>query len=67
MRKMKTRPARTNRTMTRVSAAPVVATGVAETDGVDVGALVGVEIAPGELKIKVKEPLSGASFAASAE
>ena len=39
--------------MTRVSAAPVVATGVAETDGLDVGALVGVEIAPGELKIKV--------------
>jgi len=60
-------PASTKSTITKVSAAPVFDIGVAETVGTEVGAAVGDEITPGELKIKVNEPLSGASFAASAE
>jgi hypothetical protein len=60
-------PASTKSTITKVSAAPVFDTGVADTEGVEVGAEEGEEIAPGELKIKVNDPLSGASFAANAE
>jgi hypothetical protein len=67
IKNMRTNPAKTKRTITKVSAAPVEETGVAETEVDGVGADVGVEIAPGELKMKVNEPLSGASLAASAE